>query len=527
MDPDRGVQNRLLYAQQLRQQHRQSQAQAQQAQQGRGSGAGTGGVALPPGGQGLPGPQGQQGPQSLQTQRFPPNTLQMAPNSYYTLGLLRQRKEAARQSIADRYTVLGYIAAGTYGKVYKACRPTGTLEARMGGSNAPPSNSSSANGARDPNEPLYAIKKFKSDAKDSQAAYHTGISQSAIREMSLCREMSHHRNISGLVEIILERKCIFMVFEYAEYDLLQIIHNHSHPGVGAIPRQMLKSTMAQVLAGVAFLHENWVLHRDLKPANIMVTRGGVVKVGDLGLARRFDTLPQSLYAGDKVVVTIWYRAPELLLGAKHYTPAVDLWSIGCILGEMVSLRPIFKGEEAKMEAKKHMPFQENQLLKILEVLGTPSPAQWPDLGAYPEYPHMARFTLFPSNLKAWYGSHGGGDEGCFELLSALLTYDPIKRVNARAALDHAWFTQEPKPADNVFQGVTVKYPKRKIHKDDTDILGRGQIPGVGVQGQQAAGAHAHGGVAAAAAGARAYKRNYDLMTTTAQLRSVYDTKRKR
>lgn len=89
----------------------------------------------------------------------------------------------------------------------------------------------------------------------------------------------------------------------------------------------VKSLLWQLLNGVAYLHENWVLHRDLKPANIMVTEGGTVKIGDLGLARLFWKPLQSLFMGDKVVVTIWYRAPELLLGSRHYTPAIGFNSL--------------------------------------------------------------------------------------------------------------------------------------------------------------------------------------------------------
>lgn len=104
----------------------------------------------------------------------------------------------------------------------------------------------------------------------------------------------------------------------------------------------------------------------------MVTAAGEVKIGDLGLARLFWKPLQSLYTGDKVVVTIWYRAPELLLGSKHYTAAIDLWAVGCIFAELLALRPIFKGEEAKMEKKSTVPFQKNQMQKIIEILGTPT-----------------------------------------------------------------------------------------------------------------------------------------------------------
>lgn len=98
----------------------------------------------------------------------------------------------------------------------------------------------------------------------------------------------------------------------------------------------------------------------------------VFKSGDLGLARLFNRPLQPLFNGDKVVVTIWYRAPELLFGSRHYTKAVDMWAVGCIFGELLALKPIFKGEEAKMDSKKNVPFQRSQLSKIFEVLGTPT-----------------------------------------------------------------------------------------------------------------------------------------------------------
>jgi len=95
-------------------------------------------------------------------------------------------------------------------------------------------------------------------------------------------------------------------------------------------------------------------------------------LGDLGLARMFYKPLQPLFNGDKVVVTIWYRAPELLLGSRHYTKAIDIWAIGCIFAELITLRPIFKGEEAKVENKKTVPFQKNQLQKIFDILGNPT-----------------------------------------------------------------------------------------------------------------------------------------------------------
>ena len=335
--------------------------------------------------------------------------------------------------------------------------------------------------------------RFKPD-KEGEVIQYTGLSQSAIREMALCSELSHP-NVIHLVEIILEDKCIFMVFEYAEHDLLQIIHHHTQPARHAIPASTIKSVLFQLLNGLLYLHTNWVLHRDLKPANIMVTSSGAIRIGDLGLARLFYKPLHSLFQGDKVVVTIWYRAPELLLGSRHYTPAVDLWAVGCIFAELLSLRPIFKGEEAKMDSKKTVPFQRNQMMKIIDVLGVPRVEAWPGLAAMPEYTQLQSLAVSrgpaamnkPSSLEAWYGgalkaaqypASGPGTPGKdgFDLLSRLLEYDPTKRLSAKDALQHPYFTENGRPSANCFEGVEERYPHRRVSQDDNDIR-TGSLPG--------------------------------------------------
>ncbi|KAL2758625.1 hypothetical protein ACRALDRAFT_2040759 [Sodiomyces alcalophilus JCM 7366] len=404
--------------------------------------------------------------------------------------------------VAERYKVVGFISSGTYGRVYKALGRQGQ-----------------------PGE--FAIKKFKPDKEGEQLSY-TGISQSAIREMSLCSEL-RHPNVIKLVEILLEDKCIFMVFEYAEHDLLQIIHHHTQQPRHPIPPQTVKSIMFQLLNGCQYLHANWVLHRDLKPANIMVTSAGEVKIGDLGLARRFDKPLHSLFSGDKVVVTIWYRAPELILGTRHYTPAIDMWAIGCIFAELLSLRPIFKGEEAKMDSKKTVPFQRNQMQKIVDIMGLPTKENWPLLTSMPEYSQLA--TMQPplaasahyhghhghhhghhrshrssyahpghaaaaaqgphahgSSLEKWYWStvsQGAattaaqasnsaaplvslGTEG-YKLLASLLEYDPAERMTAAKALQHPFFTTGDRLNSSAFEGLKNEYPHRRVSQDDNDI----------------------------------------------------------
>ncbi|CAK7206475.1 cyclin-dependent protein kinase [Sporothrix eucalyptigena] len=386
--------------------------------------------------------------------------------------------------VTDKYRVIGFISSGTYGRVYKAVSRQGL-----------------------PGE--FAIKKFKPDKEGEQITY-TGISQSAIREMSLCSELSHY-NVIRLVEIILEDKCIFMVFEYAEHDLLQIIHHHTQQPRHPIPAPTIRSIMFQLLNGCQYLHTNWVLHRDLKPANIMVTSSGQVKIGDLGLARLFYKPLHSLFSGDKVVVTIWYRAPELLLGSRHYTPAIDMWAIGCIFAELLSLRPIFKGEEAKMDSKKTVPFQRNQMQKIVDIMGLPTKERWPLLAHMPEYQqlstlqgpmtshhhhqhghHVSSSQSTSGNLEKWYYSTISqgqtsapmqpsttanssssslaslGANG-FSLLAGLLEYDPEKRLTAEAALEHPFFTSGDALHSNCFEGLKTEYPHRRVSQDDNDI----------------------------------------------------------
>jgi len=229
------------------------------------------------------------------------------------------------------------------------------------------------------------------------------------------------------------------------------------------------------------------MHRDLKPANIMVTRKGEIKIGDLGLARVFRQPLNSLFTGDKVVVTIWYRAPELLLGSRHYTPAIDMWAVGCIFAELLSLRPIFKGEEAKMD-KKTVPFQRNQMQKIVEILGMPSKDRWPLLPLMPEYGHLSSLgsssvrTSNPQTIEKWYwgtlhsqkytaASPGStpGHEG-LALLQALLEYDPQKRLTAQQALRHPYFHADAeKNLSNCFEHSTIEYPLRRVTEDNNDL----------------------------------------------------------
>ncbi|GAA5840188.1 hypothetical protein JCM5353_001046 [Sporobolomyces roseus] len=393
--------------------------------------------------------------------------------------LYKQKRDFQRPTVLSRYSILGFLSSGTYGRVYKArIRQSSSLDSPAGllGTPSAATPGKRVKLAREEGEEegeLVAIKKFKPD-KEGEVITYTGISQSACREIMINREISHE-NVTALREVMLEEKSIYLVFEYAEHDFLQILHHHTTTR-SQLPLGVLKSLLWQLFNGVSYLHDNWIIHRDLKPANILVNEKGQVKIGDLGLARLYQEPLQSLYTSDKIVVTVWYRSPELLLGARHYTPSIDIWSLGCIYGEMLGLRPMFKGEEAKIEMgskKGGVPFQRDQMSRVIEILGSVDLKEWPTVTQLPEYPQLSRLDKYPNTLGPWFNSRlprGAQPSLAFDLMQQLLIYDPTKRMTARASLCHDWWAQDPKPHVNAFLHLAqgISYPPRRVSHDDTD-----------------------------------------------------------
>ncbi|EGD72120.1 CMGC/CDK/CDK8 protein kinase [Salpingoeca rosetta] len=241
---------------------------------------------------------------------------------------------------------------------------------------------------RDPQR-WYALK-----AMQAPTTKNLDVSVPALREFSLLRELKH-KNIIMIKDTFLrptvDPKQIWILFEYATFDLWYLLQTHRKEKGAPLPEAMQLSIMHQLCSGMAYLHDHWIIHRDLKPGNILITsyndiRPGVVKLADFGLARLCSAPPKPLARVDPIVVTYWYRAPELLLGTEHYTRAIDMWALGCIMAELVTLRPLFHVAE---DQKTKDPYFKEQLAAIAQVLGVAMESEWQMLTELPKYPNYS------------------------------------------------------------------------------------------------------------------------------------------
>ncbi|KAK3158388.1 hypothetical protein QOZ80_2AG0136530 [Eleusine coracana subsp. coracana] len=257
---------------------------------------------------------------------------------------------------------------------------------------------------------VVALKKIKIDKKRE---LEEGFPLTSLREINILLSL-HHPSIVDVKEVVVggHDNDTFMVMEYMEHDLKGVMEAMEQP----YHQSEVKCLMLQLLEGVKYLHDNWVLHRDLKTSNLLLNNR---------------------------VVTLFYRAPELLLGAKEYSTAIDMWSLGCIMAELLTKKPLFSG---KTEIA--------QLNEMFRMLGTPNDEIWPDYSKLPGA--RAQFVKQPRNrLREKFPavSFTGGltlSESGFDLLNRLLAFDPEKRISADAALNHEWFREVPLPKTKDF-----------------------------------------------------------------------------
>uniref|UniRef100_A0A914Z4V1 cyclin-dependent kinase n=1 Tax=Panagrolaimus superbus TaxID=310955 RepID=A0A914Z4V1_9BILA len=317
----------------------------------------------------------------------------------------------------SEYNCLNKIDEGTFGIVYRA------QEKRTGD--------------------ICALKRLKLERE------RDGFPVTSLREVNLLLMCRDHPNVVNVKEIVVGNHMdkVYLVMEYVEHDLKALIDQLRERGKKFTTGQV-KTLTLQLLSGLSFMHDNWIIHRDLKTSNLLLSHEGILKIGDFGLARTYG---QPLKAYTPIVVTLWYRSPELLLGTKKYATSVDMWSVGCILAEFIRLKPLFMGKG-----------EIDQIDKIFHELGTPSDDIWVGYSSLPAVKSL-KFKNYPCNqLRKIFGTDIIGESG-LRLLNSFFIYDPDKRITADAAIKSEWFDENPLPTPpQLFPTWPAKSEKGKV-----------------------------------------------------------------
>lgn len=290
---------------------------------------------------------------------------------------------------------------------------------------------------------IVAVKKIK---LGSRVEAQDGINRTALREIKLLQEL-HHKNLIGLLDVFGHLSNVSLVFDFMDTDLEVIIKDNTI----ILTTANIKSYTIQTLQGLEYMHMNWILHRDLKPNNLLVNASGVLKIGDFGLAKPYGS-PNRLNTNQ--VVTRWYRAPELLFGAKLYGTCIDMWAVGCILAELLLRVPFLPGESDL-----------DQLTKIFQVFGNPTEDNWPGSKSLLDYVEFKPFVPVP--LKHIFTAAA---DDLLDVISALLVLDPIKRKDCAEVLKMPFFSNKPAPS----YGSKLPLPQsiRRLQDDSKPSLKR-------------------------------------------------------
>lgn len=294
-----------------------------------------------------------------------------------------------------------------------------------------------------------AIKKIKVIAE-----YKDGLTMDAIREVKYLQELSHPNIIALHAVFSSKNQNLNLVLEYLPLgDLEMLIKDVEGVRYGTAE---IKAWMGMLGRGVWFCHENFVLHRDIKPNNLLIAADGEVKLADFGLARSFsDPYNRMTYN----VITRWYRPPELLFQARHYSGVVDVWSMGMVFAELILRAPFLPGNS-----------DAHQLNLICTTIGTPNEENWPGVSKLDNFISFDKAASIPVRGKEFYLQRFGtaGSLGV-DLLMSMLALDPRKRCTARQVLEHSWWKSDPQATAN------EELPKKggSIEKMGEDLKRRG------------------------------------------------------
>ncbi|KAI9839668.1 MAG: hypothetical protein M1819_002294 [Sarea resinae] len=269
---------------------------------------------------------------------------------------------------------------------------------------------------------MVAIKKIKVNSE-----YRDGLSMDAIREVKYLQELSHP-NIIALHSVFSSKhQNLNLVLEYLPLgDLEMLIRDVDGVRYGTAD---VKAWMGMLGRAVWFCHENFVLHRDIKPNNLLIAADGEVKLADFGLARSFSD-PYRVMTHQ--VITRWYRPPELLYGARYYSGAVDVWSMGLVFAELLLRTPFLPGNTDL-----------HQMELICQAIGTPTEENWPGVSKLPDY--VAGTPQPVRNRDFYLATFGTAGPVGVDLMMSMLALDPRKRATAREMLKHKWWSTDPRP----------------------------------------------------------------------------------
>ncbi|KAF2863782.1 kinase-like protein [Piedraia hortae CBS 480.64] len=275
--------------------------------------------------------------------------------------------------------------------------------------------------------------------------HNNGFPTPTLREITSLHTLSHERIVT-LVEAILTPESVYLVMEYLPHDLQSLLA--SHPGRFTLSET--KTLLSHLTSGLGYLHRKWLVHRDIKPSNLLLGPHGL-KIADFGSSRLIgEPRPGNLTS---VVTTLWYRAPEVLLGERFYGREVDLWATGCVFAELVKCVPVMEGRT-----------ETDQLDKISTVCGG-FDAAWPKWRALSNAGLVKSSGKKKGALRDMFGD--SLTERGLDLLQGLLTLDPEKRLSAEEVLNHEWFTEHPQPKDmTLFPSFPSRAGREKRLADD-------------------------------------------------------------